>query len=328
MKFSQPITIDDIIGIVGQRIAVKGDATLPISGINELHSLEAGDLSFVDHPKYYERMLQSKASAIFINKEMDCPEGKCLLITEDPLQAYLSVVRHFIHFTPQMENIHPTAQIGEGTIIQPCTFIGPNVKIGRNCIIHANVSIYADTIIGDNVIIQSGSVIGADACYFQRRPNGWLKLDSCGYTIIGNDVEIGSNVCIDRGVSGVTHIGDGCKFDNLVQIGHDTYIGKNCLFGAQCAIAGCSRIEDECIIWAKSVVNKDLVIAKRTTLLAYSGIDKNVTEEGTTLFGIPASDARKKWREMAYAKMLPDLADEFQKMKKEIEDLKRERSNA
>lgn len=322
MKFPQPITIDELIGIIKKDVTIKGNPNNKILGINELHSIVEGDLSFVDHPKYFERMLNSKAAVIFINKDVDCPEGKTLLITDDPLEAYLKVVAHYTHFTPQSEPIHPSAKIGEGTIIQPCTFIGENVVIGKNCIIHSNVSIYADTVIGDNVTIQSGSVIGADACYFQKRPNGWLKLDSCGRTVIGNDVEIGCNVCIDRGVSGDTYVGDGCKFDNLVQIGHDTYLGKNCLFGAQSAIAGCSRIEDECVIWAKSVVNKDLFIAKRTTLLALSAIDKSIMEEGTTLFGMPAYDARKKWREMAYCKMLPDLAEEFKQMKKELEELK------
>ena len=107
----------------------------------------------------------------------------------DPLMAYLTVVRQFISFHPQTMPIHPSAKIGEGTVVQPCTFIGENVVIGKNCIIHSNVSIYADTIIGDNVTIHSGSVIGADACYFQRRPDGWVKFDSCGKTVIGNDVE-------------------------------------------------------------------------------------------------------------------------------------------
>lgn len=322
MKFSQPIGIAELIGIIKKDVVIKGNPLNQIWGINELHSITEGDLSFVDHPKYFERMLKSKASVIFINKEVDCPEGKTLLITDDPLDAYLKVVAHYTHFSPQKEAIHPTAKIGEGTIIQPCTFVGENVVIGRNCIIHSNVSIYADSVIGDNVIIHSGSVIGADACYFQKRPEGWLKLDSCGRTLIGNNVEIGCNVCIDRGVSGDTFIGDGCKFDNLVQIGHDTYVGKHCLFGAQSAIAGCSHLEDGCVIWSKSVINKDLYIAKNTTLLALSGIDKNVTEEGTTLFGAPATDARKKWREMAYTKMLPEIVEEFKKLKKEFEELK------
>ena len=322
MQLPSPISISELRDIIHTDFTVKGDASAVIRGINEIHSVEPGDLSFVDNEKYYDRMLRSAATVILIDKEMECPEGKTLLITEDPLTAYLTAVRHYIAFHPQTEMIHPSAKIGEGTIIQPGTFIGENVVIGKNCLIHSNVSIYANSVIGDNVIIQSGCVIGADACYFQKRPDGWLKLDSCGRTVIGNDVEMGCLVCVDRGVSGDTTIGDGCKFDNFVQIGHDTIVGKHCLFGSQCAIAGCTVLGDECVIWAKSVINKDLHIASRTVLYALSALDKSVTEEGQTLFGMPAIEANKKWREMVYHRQLPNLFEEVKQLKQELENLK------
>lgn len=324
MKFPKPITLNELVDFLQIEVEVKGNASNKMFGINELHSIEEGDLSFVDNAKYYERMLNSAASVILINKDTDCPEGKTLLICADPLEAYLKVVRHYTSFHPQTMAIHPSAVIGEGTVVQPCTFIGENVVIGKNCIIHSNVSIYADTVIGDNVVIQSGCVIGADACYFQKREFGWLKLDSCGRTVIGNDVEIGCCTCIDRGVSGDTFVGDGCKFDNQVQIGHDTRIGKRCLFGAQCAIAGCSVLEDDCVIWAKSVVNKDLHIAAKTTVLAVSAVDKSINTPGMTVFGVPAVDARSKWKEMAYNRRLPEMVEQLQQMQKEIENLKAE----
>jgi UDP-3-O-[3-hydroxymyristoyl] glucosamine N-acyltransferase len=322
MILKTPLTINQLLNIIQADVIVKGDQSAIITGVNEIHSVVKGDVSFVDHPKYYERMMKSEASVIIIDQEVEFPEGKTLLITKDPLQAYLNLVNYLVHFNSQTTPIHPSAKIGEGTIIQPCTFVGEDVVIGKNCLIHSNVSIYAHSVIGDNVIIHSGSVIGADACYFQKRDDGWLKLTSCGRTVIGNDVEIGCCVTIDRGVSGDTYVGDGSKFDNLVQIGHDTYIGKHCLFGAQSAIAGCTHLEDECTIWAKSVVNKDLFVAKRTTLLALSGIDKDVTEEGSVLFGAPAYEVRKKWREMACSKLLPDMMEEFKKLKQEVAELK------
>ena len=324
MKFPTPITLSELKERFDIAFTVKGKADNIIHGINELHSVEKGDLSFVDTPKYYDRMLKSAATVIFINQELECPEGKTLLITDDPLMAYLKVVRCYTHFHPQTEAIHPTAVIGENTIIQPCTFIGENVVIGKNCLIHSNVSIYADTVIGDNVIIHSGCVIGADACYFQKRKDEWLKFDSCGRTIIGNNVEIGCCTCIDRGVSGDTSIGDGCKFDNFVQIGHDTRVGQRCFFGSQCAIAGCSVMGDDCAIWAKSVINKDLTIASGTTVLAVSAVDKSITEPGTTVFGTPAIDAPKKFREMAYMRQLPDIIEQFKKLQQEVEELKKQ----
>jgi UDP-3-O-[3-hydroxymyristoyl] glucosamine N-acyltransferase len=319
MKFPNKLTVNQIVEIIKSDVSIKGDINNLISGINEIFSIEEGDISFVDHPKYYDKILNSKAIAVIINKDVEVPEGKTLFICEDPLQSYLNIVHHFVQFFPQSTAIHPSAKIGEGTVIQPNVFIGENVIIGNDCLIHANVSIYANTEIGNNVTIHSNSTIGGDACYFQKRDTGWLKLTSCGSTKIEDDVEIGCNCCIDKGVSGVTFIGKGTKFDNQVQIGHDAHIGAHCFLGAQCGISGCTFIDDYCAIWAKAGVNKGLYVAKNTTLLAISGLDKSVPEEGAVLFGIPADDARKKWKEMAYLKNLPELFSEFEAFKKKFQ---------
>jgi UDP-3-O-[3-hydroxymyristoyl] glucosamine N-acyltransferase len=320
MKLPCQLTVNQIIEIIKEEVAVKGNLQNLISGINEIHSVESGDISFVDHPKYYEKVLMSKAIAIIIDKDVEVPEGKTLFICKDPLRCYLDIVEHFVKFTPQNTAIHPSAIIGEGTIIQPNVFIGENVKIGENCIIHANVSIYENTEIGNNVIIQSNSTIGGDACYFQKRDTGWVKITSCGATKIDDDVEIGCNCCIDRGVSGVTYIGKGTKLDNQIQIGHDAHLGAHCFMGAQSGVSGCTTVDDNCSIWAKSGVNKGIYVAKNTTILAMSALDKTVTEEGTILYGLPAEDARKKWREMACIRNLPDLFAEFEKLKKKFEN--------
>ena len=119
MRLPSPISINELRDIIRTDFTVKGDPDNVIRGINEIHSVEEGDLSFVDNEKYYDRMLRSKATVILINKDTECPAGKTLLVTDDPLQAYLKAVRHYISFHPQTEMIHPTARIGEGTIIQP-----------------------------------------------------------------------------------------------------------------------------------------------------------------------------------------------------------------
>jgi UDP-3-O-[3-hydroxymyristoyl] glucosamine N-acyltransferase len=173
------------------------------------------------------------------------------------------------------------------------------------------VSIYDHVEIGDDVIIQSNSVLGADAYYFQRKPAGYRKLESCGNVIIKDRVEIGALCTIDRGVSGNTIIDEGTKMDNHCQVGHDTYIGKNCLIGAFSAIAGVTKIEDDVILWARVVVNKDLVIGKGAIILATSGVDKTI-EGGKTYFGSPVMESRKKWKEMAMIRRLPEL---FEKLK-------------
>lgn len=304
MKFPHALTLADIAKMIHARPV--GDPDFLVSGMNEIHTVEAGDLTFVDHPKYYSKALDSNATTIIINKEVDCPAGKALLISDKPFDDYVSLAKHFRPFEKGVASVSPSAEIGEGTVIQPGAFVGNHVTIGKNCIIHANACIYDHSVIGNNVIIHSGAVIGADAYYFQRRPEGYKKLESCGRVILEDCVEVGALTSIDKGVSGDTIISFGTKFDNHVQVGHDTYIGRNCLIGAFCAIAGVTRIEDDVILWASVLINKDLVIGKGAILLAGSGTEKSL-EGGKTYWGAPAIEARKKWREVAALKMLPDL---------------------
>ena len=304
MKFTSPYQLEELASLIGATYC--GEASFPVSGINEIHMVEHGDLTFVDHPKYYSKALSSKASVVIINQEVGCPDGKALLFHKDPFEAYTSLVQRCRPFIAATSTISPSAFIGEGTVIQPGAFIGNHVQIGKNCIIHANVCIYDYTVIGDNVVIHANSVLGADAYYFQRKPAGYRKLVSCGRVVIHNNVEIGALCSIDKGVSGDTTIGEGTKFDNHIQVGHDTIIGKNCLIGSHTAIAGVTRIEDDVIIWAKVAINKDLVIGKGAVILATSAVDKSLAG-GITYFGSPAVEARTKWKELVMLRKLPSL---------------------
>lgn len=295
-------------------VRIVGSPDFPVRGMNEIHMVEEGDITFVDLDKYYEKALSSKASVILIDKEVECPANKCLMITPDPMGNFNRLTRHFKPFLPSTAMISPTAKIGKGTVIQPGVFIGNYVEIGENCIIHANVTINDYTIIGNNTIIQSGAVIGGDACYFQRTQNGsFRKFESSGRTILGNDVEIGALTAVDRGVSGDTIVGDGTKMDNFVQIGHDTHIGKHVLIGAHSAIAGVTVIEDYVSIWASVMVNKDLVVGKGAVVLATSAVDKSL-EGGKTYFGTPVTEVRAKWKEMAALRALPDMMAQVQRL--------------
>lgn len=309
MKFNNPKTLVEIASILDSEF--QGDPNFVINGINEIHMVEPGDLTFVDHPKYYEKALNSDATTIIINKKIEKPQGKALIISNDPFADYMKLVKKFRPFMPVSKMISDTAIIGEGTQIQPGVFIGEDVKIGNNCLIHANVTIYDHTIIGNNVIIQSGSVIGADAFYFQKRESETLKFESCGRVIIKDFVEIGALCTIDRGVSGDTIIDEYTKFDNHIQIGHDTYIGKRCLFASAVLIAGVTRIEDDVILWGQVVIDKDIVIGKGAVILAVSAVGKSL-EGNKTYFGAPAEIASKKWREMAMLRKLPEM---YQKLK-------------
>ncbi len=305
MKFKEAIPLELILDITNAKPI--GNMDVVITGINEVHTVDTGDISFVDSPKYYDKMLKSKASIILINTDqVAVPEGKLLLVTDDPFAAYMQIVEHFQPFQACSALISPTAKIGKNTVIQPNCFIGNNVVIGDNCLIHSNVSIYDNVVIGDNVIIHAGSVLGADAYYFQKRDGKYRKFLSCGNVIIGDDVEIGALCTIDKGVSNDTVIGSGTKMDNHVQVGHDTVVGKNCLIGCHCSIAGVTVIEDDVLIWAKASINKDIVVGKGSVILATSAVDKSV-QPGKVMFGVPAEEASKKWRELAALRGLPAL---------------------
>ncbi len=310
MKFSRTYSLQEIAGIINT--AYVGDDDFPVQGMNEIHVVEPGDIVFVDHPKYYAKALDSAATIVLINKKVDCPEGKALLISEDPFTDFNRLSNHFKPFIAATENIAPTASIGEGTIIQPNVFIGNHVKIGNHCLIHPNVTIYDHCVIGDHVTIHSGTVLGADAFYFQKRPKGFDKLISCGRVVIEDHVEIGAACTIDKGVTGDTRIGQGTKIDNQVQIAHDTIIGKKCLIASQVGIAGCTIIEDEVTLWGQVGVISDITIGKGAVVYAQSGVGKDL-EAGKTYFGSPAGEAREKYREMATLKALPKIVENLKK---------------
>ena len=304
MKFSQKHTLLQIATIINSKYV--GDDDFPVFGMNEIHVVTKGDIVFVDHPKYYEAALNSAATVVLINKNVDCPEGKALLISDDPFRDFNKLTNFFKPFEKANELISITSKIGLNTIVQPNTFIGNNVVIGDNCLIHANVSIYDNTIIGNNVTIHSGTVLGADAFYYKNRSDYRDKLISSGNVVIEDNVDIGASCTIDRGVSASTTIGEGSKLDNQVQIGHDTLIGKKCLFASQVGVAGCVIIEDEVILWGQVGVKSGIVIAKGTEIFAQSGLGHS-TEKNKKYFGSPAVEARDRFKEMAYIKKIPDI---------------------
>ena len=307
MQFLSPVSIKWIASLIDATI--MGNDTLAATGINELHKVEKGDLVFVDHPKYYTTCINSAASFIIINKITDCPEGKALLIVENPFEAYCKIVNHFNPFTPANKSISESAVVGEDTFIYPGAFIGNRVHIGSNCIIHPNVSIMDNCIIGNNVVIQAGTVIGSDAFYYNSKKDRdiwYKKMPSCGRVIVKDFAEIGANCTIDRGVSNDTIIGAGTKFDNLIHIGHDTVIGKNCLFAAQVIVGGCVEIKDGVTLWGQVVVNKTLTIGENAVVLGKAGVVGSI-EGNKTYWGTPAQDAGIAKRELVWIKRIPAL---------------------
>jgi len=304
VKFTQAHTLKQIATILN--IEFVGDPDFPVLGMNEIHVVTPGDIVFVDHPKYYDKALQSAATIVLINKEVDCPEGKALLISEDPFTDFNSLTDYFKPFETAAKSISDSAIIGEGTILQPNTFVGNNVVIGKNCTIHPNVTIYDGTILGNNVTIHAGTVLGADAFYYKNRPEGYDKLKSSGRVVIKDNVDIGASCTVDRGVTGDTTIGEGSKLDNQVQIGHDTVLGRKVLIASHTGVAGCVIIEDEVTIWGQVGITSGITIGKKAVISAQSGVSKSL-EGGKSYFGTPAGEFREKYKEIANIRQIPDL---------------------
>lgn len=315
MKFPQAQRLHEIASLIQAEII--GDENATADGINEIHKVAAGDLCFVDHPKYYDTCLNSAATHIIINtKEVNIPAGKNLLYCTDPFEAYLTIVQKFRPFSPASNAISEGAIIGTNTTIMPNVFIGKSVKIGNNCVIHPNVTIMDYTTIGNNVIIQSGTRIGGDAFYYNTKKNRevwYKKMQSCGEVIIEDDVEIGCNCTIDRGVTAATIIKRGARLDNLIHLGHDVEIGRNCLIASQVGIAGATIVEDGVTLWGQVGVNKTITIGAGAVVLGQSGVTKTIAGN-KTYFGLPAAEAMSQNREMVWIKRIPALWDKINQL--------------
>lgn len=300
----QPTPLKKIAAIINSEFIGNDDHL--ITGFNEIHRVTTGDVVFVDHPKYYDKALQSEASTILINKKVDCPPGKALLIHPEPFTAFNKLTQHFMPRSYATKNISDTADIGADTVIMPGCFVGNRVKIGSGCILHPNVVIYDDCVIGNNVTIHANTTIGSDAFYLKKRSGTFEPLYSCGRVVIEDHVIIGANCTIDRGVTAITKIGKGTALDNQVHVGHDVIIGETCLFAAQVGIAGACTIGNNVTVWGQAGISSGITIGDGATILAQSGLGEPVAP-GKTYFGTPAGEAKQKMREVFASKQLPDL---------------------
>ena len=292
MKFSEIQTLKQIAEIIDAKYIGADD--FPISGTNEIHRVKSGEIVFVNHPKYYEKALNSEATVILIDKEVDCPQGKALLVSDDPFRDFNKINAHFTPiqtFKTYGENV----KIGKNSQIHSSVIIGNDVEIGEECIIMPNVVIGDRTKIGNRCIIQSGTVLGGDAFYYRKLLTGYIKMLSVGNVVLKDDVEIGANCTIDRGVTDTTIIGEGTKMDNQIQIGHDTIIGKRCLIASQVGIAGCCNIGNDVTIWGQVGVSSDITVEDEVVILATSGVSKDL-KKGKTYFGAPAEEAKEYYK--------------------------------
>lgn len=307
MQFATPIDGPWIAAFINAEYI--GNNLLQATGINEINRVQPGDIVFVDHPKYYDKCIQSSATFIIINKVVPCPSHKVLLVVPNPFEAYDKLVRHFRPATTQSTMIHSSAVIHPTATIYPNVYIGSNVTIGMHTIIYPNTTIYDHTTIGDYVTIHAHVTIGSHAFYYNTkkdRDTWYQPMYNCGNVVIHNHVEVGAGCTIDKGVSSSTIIGAGTKIDNQCHIGHDTILGKNCLLAAKVAIAGATTLEDGVQVWGQVGINKTLTIGANAIIMGQSGVSNSIPGN-KVYWGTPVQELNIKRRELVWIKRIPEI---------------------
>lgn len=340
-------TVAQIASLVNGEVVGNPDVELNSPG--RIEDAQKGQITFLADSKYEEFVYGSSASAVLVNstfepKQSDVPT----LIKVDNVRKSVQILLDY-YSAPIAGNgaVHKTAdvsisakiangasigkfsivddnsEIGENTTVMTQCYIGRNVSIGANCVFHAGVRIYDDCIIGDNVIIHSNAVIGCDGFGFVPSGNGeYQKVSQIGNVIIKNNVEIGSNTCIDRAVMGSTIIHRGVKLDNLIQVGHNVEIGEDTVIAAQTGIAGSTKIGKNCRVGGQVGFMGHIEVADGTEIQGQSGVIGNVKEKNSRLNGYPAMDFNSFYRSFAVFKQLPQILKDIRGMRKDIEKLK------
>lgn len=293
-----PIALSDIAKASGATLVRQENADKIIEDVAPIDVASQTQITFLDNKKYIKYLSSTNAGACILKKEFasKLPSHTIPLISDEPYRVYALVAQMFYPICgdgiSDHAHIHETAKIGQGTSIGAGSVIKKGVEIGKNCIIHENVTIgFAK--IGDNVIIHPGSQIGQDGFGFAMGvPH--IKVPQIGCVIIEDDVEIGSNTCIDRGAGSDTTIGAGTKIDNLVQIAHNVQLGKGCIIVSQVGIAGSTKIGDGVVIGGQTAIAGHIEIASGSIFTARSGVSNSIKEPGT-YGGAPAVPV-KEWR--------------------------------
>ena len=295
---------------------VIGNSELFIDGVSSLDDGKPYTISYL-YSKKYEKFLESSEAAAVVVSDESLIKNKDGLVVDEPRLAFVKILEFFSDKIDQYANINKTAQISPSSTIGSKVNIGANVVIGKNGIIDDNVSIgpnsvidsrsmigkntkifsnihlYQDSIIGSDCIIHSGVVIGADGYGFVSLEDGHIKIPQLGKVVIGNNVEIGANSTIDCGTIGDTMIGDMCKLDNGVQIGHNVSIGKGCLLTAHVTIAGSTKIGEFCAFGGQAGAVDNVTIGDKAIFACYTAVTKDLPG-GKMYSGAPAREIKEK----------------------------------
>ena len=329
---------------------IVGDPDTKVSTFSKIEEGAAGTITFLSNLKYEHFLYTTDASIVLVNKDFKIEKpAKATLIQVDnayaSLAALLQMVQHatqknrtgidplaFVSTTATLGEdcyvgafvfIGENAKIGKGCQFYPNAYIGENTVIGDNCIVYPNVTINYGTEIGNNCIFQPGCVIGGDGFGFAPVGETYQKIPQMGNVCIEDDVEVGANTTIDRAVMGSTIIHKGVKLDNLIQVAHNVEIGENTVMASQVGISGSVKVGKHCMFGGQAGLAGHITIADHVNIGAQAGVIGNI-EEGASVLGAPAIDARTFFRSSAIFKKLPEMYRTIGQLQKEIENLKKE----
>ncbi len=338
------LTLQEVADFIGGTLT--GDGDLVVNNLAKIEEAEPGDLTFLYLPAYEKYLSATKASAVIVKKGFQKTRGDIVYIeTEEPNKAFFSLVKQY--FTPEfpLEGIDPTAFIhpsvktgknfaaGKNVVVSKGCSIGDNVKIfhntviledvaiGDNVLLFQNISIREKCIIGNSCIIHANTVIGSDGFGYDQDEKGvFHKIPQIGNVVIEDDVEIGSNVSIDRASLGSTRIKKGTKIDNLSQIAHNVTIGENTIISSQVGISGSTKIGNNCYILGQVGLTGHIEIADKVILIAQSGVSKSILKPGT-YFGSPAKEVKNAFQIEAHIRNLPKYAEKIASLENRIKEL-------
>lgn len=327
---------------------VVGNADATVETFAKIEEGIEGALSFLANPKYEHYLYDTKSTVVLVNHDFE-PQQEVtttLVRVENAYEAIAKLLNFYEQAMAKRTGIHPTACIAESAVvgedcyIGPYAYIGENVvvgkgsqiyahvvieeraKVGEGCIFYPSVSVYHDCVIGNRVILHSGCVIGADGFGFAPSAQGYEKIPQIGIVTIEDDVEIGANTCVDRSTMGSTYIRQGVKLDNLVQIAHNCEVGSHTVMSAQVGVAGSTKIGQWCMMGGQVGVAGHAVIGDKVYCGAQAGIAGSIKKGHVTIQGSPAIDAKNFARSSAVFKNLPEMYVQFNKMVREMAELK------
>jgi UDP-3-O-[3-hydroxymyristoyl] glucosamine N-acyltransferase len=331
-------TLGEIVQLVGG--VLEGDAKCKISGFAGIDDAKAGDLTFVESKKYRKFLNSTSASAVIIPLNVKPPSSLNVIFHRSPSEAFAAAVealspveaihRSGIHPKAEIEDgavigknvcidayavVRSGAKIGNGTILYPFVYIGGKAVIGNNCLLYPNITVHERCVIGDKVIIHSGTVIGSDGFGYSTKHGKHLKIPQRGTVEIGNDVEIGSNVTIDRARIGKTIIGQGTKIDNLVMIAHNVIIGEDSIIVAQTGISGSTELGRNVTVAGQAGFAGHIKIGDGSIIGARSGVLKSLPPK-SIVSGFPAMNHRKELNLLAYYRKLPEVLKRLNDLEK------------